>query len=289
MEKAKYLPYWVLNPMDNKVTTKSIKNWSFFTTTELKNGESPLKDQGTRVYQSAHYKASIYDHCIWIFYNKKIDNSDEYSRLTRVLKAVSETFCNSFLSGPGVILNFEDIPSEIQPPSPVVWVSSKEENLTNDKLNSIINVTENIYHEKLDEYLQIFEYLTQINQSSSYVRELALWSFIEQHWNDKNGNSNLRHSLTNLMNEVYSESDPKRIDFENKLIELGKYITGKESDSLTHIRNSLAHGWFFKKKDTWDQDAYKLFYFIHQFLHRMMLQSIKEQIVNDITTKPKLH
>ena len=70
-----------------------------FSSQEVIEGKSPLNDLGEKFFQIAHNRVSLYDHNLWIFSNKEFDYNDCY-RFSRVLKAVSEAFCNSYLSQP---------------------------------------------------------------------------------------------------------------------------------------------------------------------------------------------
>ena len=281
-DSNKYSPYWILYPLTNETTIKSYKNWELFTSEEVRQGKSPLTDLGELFYQSAHNHASLYDRCLWIFNNSKFDG-EIYPHLTQVLKNVSGSFCNSLLSNHGVIVTKNGKLITKQPATPEPWNNVGGDKLSDNKLNKILNITELIFQNKLNEYFDYFKYLREIRQSNKYIRELALWSFVEQHWNRNAGDSELYKSLENLMDVVYNKTPAKKIEFKDKLNLLGQHITKKPRKYyLTHIRNSLAHGWFFKQKETWDQDNLQLYYRIHKELLEMVLRGLEIEI-NEIS------
>ncbi|MDP2541883.1 hypothetical protein CSC81_12670 [Tenacibaculum discolor] len=275
----KYSPYWILNPLRNNITIKTYGEWSFFLPKEVIEGQSPLSKLGEGFFRKAHNMVSLYDHNLWIFSNKEFDYNDCY-RFSRILKAVSETFCNSYLSQPGVIIMLSNGDIEEQPSTPSNKSTSGSENLTDEKLIRVLDVTERIYELNLVDYLDVFEYLSEIKKSSLFISELALWSFVEQHWKgDKKSNNELAESLKRLGTTVYNRKDPDYVEFKNNL---RTFIdtTGGKKKNLSDMRNLLAHGTFFKQKNNWDNRQWSLFVEIHEFLFNMVLLGLEQEINN---------
>lgn len=272
----KYSPYWILNPLKNDINIRNHGNWSFYTSKEVIDGLSPLKDLGDKFYQISHDHVSLYDHCLWIFNNSEFD-SDKSNKLARILKSVSETFCNSHLSQSGIIVTHKNGSVTKQPATPKYYESIGGENITNEKLIRIINITESICQNDLTEYLAIFEYLSEIKKSSTFISELALWSFVEQHWIE--GNSMILGSLKKLRQAVYVErKNPEYISFKDSLNSLIE-STGGKKNSLSHLRNLLAHGTFYKQKEIWNKNQWDLFFIVHNFLHEMVLSGLEKEII----------
>lgn len=273
----KYTPFWILNPLKNKLTIKSHGDWSFFTSKQVIDGISPLKDLGSEFYQISQRESSLYDNCVWIFYNLKL-TLDDCNELNRIMKSTSEAFCNSNLSRPGLIILHENGNTTNQPSTPIHYESFNEENLTNEKLEKIINITENLFQKNLAEYIAIFEYMREIKKSSTFISELALWSFIEQHWNeDNNRESDLSKSLKLLSEKIYERKDPNYITFKRNLEEFIE-STGGNKKTLTGLRNLLAHGTFYKQKNIWLEKQWNLFFNIHNFLNEMVLLALEKEI-----------
>ncbi len=275
----KYSPYWILNPLTNSISIKTYGEWSFFSSEEITKGKSPLNDLGKKFFNEAQNKVSLYDHNLWVFSSKKFDYDDCY-KFSRILKAVSETFCNSYLSQPGVIIEFDNGSITKQPASPEYYETIANENFTNGKLIRILNITESIYEKSLVEYLAVFEYLREIKKSSLFICELALWSFVEQHWKgEKKSNNELAESLKRLGTTVYDRKDPDYVEFKNNL---RTFIdtTGGKKKNLSDMRNLLAHGTFFKQKNNWDNRQWSLFVEIHEFLFNMVLLGLEQEINN---------
>ncbi len=273
----KYSPYWILNPLKNDIDIENYGDWKFYTSKQVIDGESPLKDLGDKFYQILHSHTSLYEHCLWIF-NKSEFDIENINRLARVLKSVSETFCTSLLSHTGIIITHENGNITKQPANPTRNKSIRGENLTNEKLKRVINITESIYKKQLIEYLAIFEYLSEIKKSSTFISELALWSFIEQHWSGESTRK-LDESLGNLRFAVYDKNrrNPDYIIFRNNLTELTESLSGKKNN-LTELRNSLAHGTFFKQQNQWNENQWDLFFKVHNFLFEMTLLGLEKEI-----------
>ncbi len=273
----RYSPYWILNPLENNITIKSHKNWSFYTSEEVISGKSPLTNSGNQFYQISHNHASLYNHCLWVFNNSEFD-SDNIYKLDRIFKSVSETFCNSFLSQTGIIVTHANGNITKQPATPKYYELIASENITNSKLTRIINITENIYENELIEYLAVFEYLREIKKSSLFISELALWSFIEQHWLiNINSKNKIAESLKELGSKVYERKDPAYVLFKDNLKELIE-ITGGKKSNLSDLRNLLAHGTFYKQQNTWNEYQWNLFVKVHEFLNEMMLLGLEKEI-----------
>ncbi|CAM1367853.1 hypothetical protein TOREUM_30832 [Tenacibaculum litoreum] len=273
----KYSPYWILNPLTNNITIKTYGEWSFFLPKEVIEGQSPLSKLGEEFFRMAHNMVSLYDHNLWIFSNKEFDYNNCY-RFSRVLKAVSETFCNSYLSKPEVIIEFDNGSITKQLASPKYYETIANENITDEKLTRVLNITEKIYERNLVEYLAIFEYLREIKKSSLFISELALWSFVEQHWKgEMKSNNELAESLKRLRAKVYERKDPAYLEFREKLKIFTERTEGKK-ENLSDMRNLLAHGTFFKQKENWDNSQWKLFSEIHEFLFNMVLLGLEEEI-----------
>ena len=273
----KYSPYWILNPLENNITIRSYKNWSFYTSEEVISGKSPLTDLGNKFYHISNNYSSLYNHCLWIFNNSEFDSENSY-KLSSVFKSVSETFCNSFLSQMGIIVRHPNQNITKQPAAPKHYESIAKESLTNDKLIRILKITEDIYEKELIEYLAIFEYLREIKKSSLFISELALWSFIEQHWIDNvNSKNKLAESLKKLGSITYERKDPVYVLFKDNLKELIESTGGKKSN-LSDLRNLLAHGTFYKQKDTWNKEQWNLFLKVHEFLNEMMLLGLEKEV-----------
>lgn len=271
----KYSPYWILNPLKNNIDITNHGNWNFYTSKQVIEGESPLNDLGDKFYQFSHSHTSLYDHCLWIF-NKSEFDSENSNMLARILKSVSETFCNSHLSQTGIIITNENKIITKQPATPKRYESIRGENLTNEKLIRLINITESIYQKKLIQYLAIFEYLREIKKSSTFISELALWSFIEQHWTG-DSTRQLDKSLCNLGATVYDRKNTDFITFKNNLKKLTESLSGKKNN-LTELRNSLAHGTFFKQQNQWNENQWDLFFNVHNFLFEMTLLGLEKEI-----------
>lgn len=274
----KYSPYWILNPLVNNITIKNHKNWSFYSSEEVISGKSPLTDLGNQFYQISNNHASLYNHCLWIFNNSKFESENIY-KLERVFKSVSETFCNSFLSQNGIIVTHPKGNITKHPATPKYYESIASENITNSKLTRIIKITESIYENELTEYLAIFEYLREIKKSSLFIRELALWSFIEQHWiKNINSKNKSAESLKELGEKVYEKKDLNYTMFKDDLKELIESTGGKKSN-LSDLRNLLAHGTFYKQQDTWNEYQWKQFVKVHEFLNEMMLLGLEKEVI----------
>lgn len=274
----KYSPYWILNPLKNELNIRSHGNWNFYTSKEVTDGISPLKELGNEFYQISHGHVSLYDHCLWIFNSSAFD-SENSNKLASVFKSVSETFCNSFLSQTGIIVTHKNGSITKQTATPKHYESIDGENITKDKLIRIIDITESIYQKNLIEYLAIFEYLREIKKSSIFISELALWSFIEQHWIENiNSKNKLAESLKKLGAEVYERKDPVYVLFKDHLKELIASTGGKKSN-LSDLRNLLAHGTFFKQKDSWNENQWNQFFEVHEFLNEMVLLGLEKEII----------
>ncbi|WP_231517296.1 hypothetical protein [Tenacibaculum sp. 47A_GOM-205m] len=220
---------------------------------------------------------SLYDHNLWIFSNKEFDHNNCY-RFSRVLKAVSEAFCNSYLSPPGVIIMLSNGDVVEQPSTPSNKNTSGSENLTDEKLIRVLDVTERIYELNLVDYLDVFEYLSEIKKTSLFISELALWSFVEQHWKgEKKNNNELAESLKRLRAIVYDRKDPDYVEFKEKFKIFIERTKGKK-ENLSDMRNLLAHGTFFKQKNNWDNRQWSLFVEIHEFLFNMVLLGLEKEI-----------
>ncbi|WP_217643770.1 hypothetical protein [Zhouia amylolytica] len=274
----KYSPYWILNPLKNDIDIKNHGNWNFYTSKEVIDGISPVKDLGAKFYQMSHHHVSLYDHCLWIFNNSEFD-SENRNKLARILKSVAESFCNSLLSQTGIIVTLENGDIIKQPATPIHYESIGGENLTNNKLITIINITESIYRKNLIEYLAIFEYLREIKKSSTFISELALWSFIEQHWIENiNSKNRLAESLKKLSTKVYDRKEPVYVLFKDNLKKLIESTGGKKSN-LSDLRNLLAHGIFYKQKDSWDDNQWNQYFEVHEFLNEMVLLGLEKEII----------
>lgn len=274
----KYSPFWILNPLQNNVSIRTLENWSFYTTKEVIDGLSPLKETGKWFYQISHNYVGIYDRCLWIFKNKELD-FETTNELSRVLKFVSETFCNSLLSNNGFIGTLENGDLIKQPAIPKYYESIGGENLTNDKITRVINTTEIIFQKNLIDYLSIFKYLRNIKNSETFISELALWSFVEQHWIvNENSKNRLAESLKNLGTKVYDRKDPIYVLFKYNLKELIKDTGGKKRN-LSDLRNLLAHGTFYKQKENWDDKQWNQYYEVHKFLFEMVILGIEKEIL----------
>ncbi len=275
----KYSPYWILNPLKNELNIRNHGNWNFYTSKEIIDGKSPLKDLGNKFYQISNNHVSLYDHCLWIFNISEFDFENS-NKLAGILKSVSETFCNSFLSQTGIIVTHENGRITKQPATPIHYESIASEYITNDKIIRILNITESIYQKNLIEYLAIFKYLREIKKSSIFIRELALWSFIEQHWlGNINSKNKLGESLKKLGAEIYEKKDPVYVLFKDNLMDLIDSTGGKKSN-LSDLRNLLAHGTFYKQSDTWNENQWNQFFKIHEFLNEMMLSGIEKEIIS---------
>jgi hypothetical protein len=285
----KYSPYWILNPLKNELNIRNHGNWNFYTSKEVIDGTSPLKELGNKFYQISHGHVSLYDHCLWIFNSSAFD-SENSNKLARVLKSVSETFCNSSLSQTGIIVTHKNGSITKQPATPKHYDTTVEESITDEKLTRILNISESIFQDDLGEYLAIFEYLREIRKSKTFIRELALWSFIEQHWlQDINSKNKLAESLKELGTKVYGEKvctesksyvrfkEPYKL-FKKNLSALINSIGGNK-DKTSDLRNSLAHGTFFKQQKTWTEDQWNSFFNVHNFLWEMTLLGLEKEII----------
>ncbi|MGK0291296.1 MAG: hypothetical protein ACI86H_002763 [bacterium] len=125
----------------------------------------------------------------------------------------------------------------------------------------------------------MFEYLSKIKKSSTYIRELALWSFIEQHW-AVDDSRKLDKSLKNLGLYIYNNNrkNPAYLKFKSDLKELITSISGKKNN-LTEMRNALAHGAFFKQKNEWTEKQQNLFFTVHNDLFEMVLMGLEKEIL----------
>jgi len=277
-DKTRYSPYWILNPLKNNINIRSHKSWSFYSSKEVIDGISPLNNLGEKFFETSHNHVSLYDHCLWIFNNSE-HNSENSNKLARILKSVSETFCNSLLSQTGIIVTLKNRNITKQPATPKHFESLGGENLTNEKLIRIINITEIIYQKNLIEYFGIFEYLREVKKSSTFISELALWSFIEQHWVENiNSKNRLAESLKKLGAKVYERKEPAYVLFKDNLKQLIESTGGKKSN-LSDLRNLLAHGTFYKQKDTWSENQWNQFFKVHEFLNEMVLLALEKEII----------
>ena len=203
---------------------------------------------------------------------------DDRFKFSRILKAVSESYCKLNLSQSGVVITLNNGEIIKQPASPKQYETIGSEKLTDEKLIRVLNITEKIYERNLVEYLVVFEYLREIKKSSLFISELALWSFVEQHWKgEKKNNNELAESLKRLRAIVYDRKDPDYVEFKEKLKIFIERTKGKK-ENLSDMRNLLAHGTFFKQKNNWDNRQWSLFVEIHEFLFNMVLLGLEKEI-----------
>lgn len=277
-DKTKYSPFWILNPLKNNINIRNLKNWSFYTSKETIDGLSPLKDLGKQFFRIAHNHVSLYDHCLWVFNNSEFTSKNS-NKLSRVLKSVSETFCNSYLSQTGVIVTHENGNITMQPTTPKHYESLRGENMSNEKLIRIINITESIYQNNFTEYLAIFEYLSEIRKSKAFIGQLALWSFLEHHWTNKKEFSKLDGSLSTLLNFVYDKRELKleRQKIRKSIEDIGKAL-GKEYNE-NHLRNILAHGKHYTLKEKWTDLEWQNFFSIHETLFELIIKGLEKEII----------
>lgn len=291
----KYSPYWILNPLKNDLRIRNHGSWNFYTSKEVIGGESPLAEKGNVFFDIVHRHTSIYDNCLWIF-NKSVFNSGEISKLTNVLKSVSGAFCNAHLSGVGIIVKYDNGDETAQPPSfGNCTVDGALSPIVNETLITILELTDTIYNHNLSEYLNRFEYLRAIRNSKTFIKELALWSFVEEHWKspdlEQNENGMIDRSLKVLRRELYADDwgNPEYLKWKKNLESLNKLLTGKENN-ITHMRNFLAHGTFYNRRNELLEESNGLFTRVHDTLFSMILSGLEKEIKGKHTTTiPKLH
>ncbi|WP_431166267.1 hypothetical protein [Tenacibaculum halocynthiae] len=273
----KYSPFWVVPYISNNIDIKLYKNWIFFSSLEVIEGISPLNDKGEDFYNILRREVSLYDNCLWIFNDSKFEE-EEYAKLNIILKNSLETYLYSFISRPGIIIFYKNGGFTEQPPSFENFTTGVVENVTNEKIKRILKITDFIYQRELNHYLEIFEYLREIKKSKTFIRELALWSFVEQHWKSKEGEY-IEKSLKNMKAFIFGEDyrNEFRRSFDENLKKFNFSISNKKGN-VGEIRNSLAHGSFFKNKKNWNEDDWDLFFNIHNKLFDMILLGIEKEI-----------
>ncbi|CAM3882606.1 MULTISPECIES: hypothetical protein [Flavobacterium] len=275
----KYSPFWILNPLSNQINVRNYKKWRFYSSKEVIDGLSPLNELGKTFYEISHQKASLYDHCIWIFNDSEYDFNNSV-KLTDILESIVETFTCSFLSQCGSIIKHKNGSITKQPANPKVIDSAKIEYLTLEKLKRIIDITEVIYENNHNDYLEIFKYLRDIKMSKPFIGQLALWSFLEHHWASKKEYSKLDSSLSKMLNIIY---EGKELKHEKKKIrtaiqDVGKSL-GKEYDEI-HLRNILAHGKHYTLKEKWTDLEWNNFFKIHDELFELVIKGIEKEILS---------
>ena len=275
-QQNEYSPYWILNPLINNIKITKFKDWTFCSSLMIKKGSSPLGELGGKFYQLSHEQISLYDHCVWVFSNKKL-TPETNNKLARVFKSVTEAFLDTYVSSTGVIITVNNKVAK-QPASPQYYESISNDTLDDEKLTRIINIVEYIFKHDLTKYLDMFDYLSEIKKSGVFIRELALCSFIEEHWLVKQQSKNkFTESLQALVAISYDKENSKSIQF---YLKLDKFINllGYKRGQIGEIRNLLAHGLLYKQKNDWDENRWKLFFYIHKFLFELVLNGIEKEI-----------
>jgi len=234
-QQNEYSPYWILNPLINNIKITKFKDWTFCSSLMIKKGSSPLGELGGKFYQLSHEQISLYDHCVWVFSNKKL-TPETNNKLARVFKSVTEAFLDTYVSSTGVIITVNNKVAK-QPASPQYYESISNDTLDDEKLTRIINIVEYIFKHDLTKYLDMFDYLSEIKKSGVFIRELALCSFIEEHWLVKQQSKNkFTESLQALVAISYDKENSKSIQFYLKwicfvyLLYLGWKIVGSFSN-----------------------------------------------------------
>lgn len=279
MPRFKY--YWLLNPIRSDIENSNVCGYHICNRSTIVEGQSELGVEGKIFFEMLQRTFLLYDHCLWIFRTDEFECQGDANAFSKIFRTVLESFYYFKVSLPGFVI-VDSSSNEVlakQPPQVEEYKSSKLDTISEADLARTLLLCEKLFSmdsEEADKFLSILDYLRDIRNAPVFVGELALWSFIEHYWSQKqDGNTDINQSLKVLLEFVYENKDDRK-EINLLLRSVGTDL-GKQYDEHM-IRNILAHGKHITLKENWTEDNWVKFYEVHDRLLTTVVLGIEKQI-----------